>query len=53
MYPHGEVTDEQLGELLLLAIEGRQRVRNQLHLMAPGEYDPVKIAARCSPPARL
>ncbi len=46
MYPHGQVTDEQLQELLLLAIEGRQRVRNQLHLMAPGEYPPVKIGAR-------
>jgi ATP-dependent Lon protease len=46
MYPHAEVTDEQLEELLLLAIEGRQRVRNQLHLMAPGEYPPVKIGSR-------
>lgn len=46
MYPHGQVSDEQLQELLLLAIEGRQRVRNQLHLMAPGEYPPVKIGAR-------
>ncbi|MDD5368148.1 MAG: BREX system Lon protease-like protein BrxL [Anaerolineaceae bacterium] len=46
MYPHGQVTDEQLEELLLLAIEGRQRVRNQLHLMAPGEYAPTQIAAR-------
>jgi ATP-dependent Lon protease len=46
MYPHGQVTDEQLEEVLLLAIEGRQRVRNQLHLMAPGEYAPVQIAAR-------
>lgn len=46
MYPHGEVKDEQMEELLALAIEGRQRVRNQLHLMAPGEYYPVKLAAR-------
>jgi ATP-dependent Lon protease len=46
MYPHGQVTDDQLEELLLLAIEGRQRIRNQLHLMAPGEYSPVKIGAR-------
>lgn len=46
MYPHGEINDSQLEELLLYAIEGRQRVRNQLHLMAPGEYYPVKIAAR-------
>jgi len=46
MYPHGQVTDEQLEELLLLAVEGRQRIRNQLHLMAPGEYSPIKIGAR-------
>ncbi len=42
----GVITDEQLEELLLLAIEGRQRVRNQLHWMAPGEFAPVKIGAR-------
>lgn len=46
MYPHGQVTDEQLEELLLIAMEGRQRIRNQLHLMAPGEYHPVRIGAR-------
>jgi len=46
MYPHGQVTDEQLEEVVLLAVEGRQRVRNQLHLMAPGEYPPIKIGAR-------
>jgi ATP-dependent Lon protease len=49
LYPHGQVTPEQLEEVLLLAIEGRQRVRNQLHLMAPGEYAPVKISARFIP----
>ncbi|MEI7848584.1 MAG: S16 family serine protease, partial [Chloroflexota bacterium] len=46
LYPHGLVTDDQLEEVLLLAIEGRQRVRNQLHLMAPGEFSPVQISAR-------
>lgn len=46
LYPHGQVSDEQLEEVLLLAIEGRQRVRNQLHLMAPGEFSPVQISAR-------
>jgi ATP-dependent Lon protease len=46
MYPQGEVTDDQLGELLTLAIEGRQRIRNQLHLMAPGEYGPVVLSAK-------
>jgi ATP-dependent Lon protease len=46
MYPHGELTDDQLGELLSLAIEGRQRVRNQLHLMAPGEYGPLVMSGK-------
>lgn len=46
MYPHGDLTDEQLGELLSLAIEGRQRVRNQLHLMAPGEYGPLVMSGK-------
>jgi ATP-dependent Lon protease len=46
LYPHGEVTDGQLAEVLGLAVEGRQRVRNQLHLMAPGEYFPIKLSAR-------
>src|SRR5207249_3953015 len=41
MYPHGEVAENEFAELLMLAIEGRQRVRHQLHLMAPGEYGPV------------
>lgn len=46
LYPHGQANDEQLEELVLLAIEGRQRIRNQLHLMAPGEYSPVQISAK-------
>lgn len=53
MYPHGEVSDDQLEELLLIAIEGRQRVRNQLHLMAPGEYSPVKIGARLTSTGKI
>ena len=46
IYPHGEITNEELGELLSLAIEGRQRVRDQLHLMAPGEYAPIEISGK-------
>jgi ATP-dependent Lon protease len=49
MYPHGQVADAQLEELLVLALEGRQRIRDQLHLMAPGEYYPVKVSARLLP----
>ena len=46
MYPHGSITDEQLEELLLVALEARQRVRHQLHLMAAGEYGPVVLSAK-------
>ena len=46
LYPHGELTDDQLGELLAIALEGRQRVRHQLHLMAPGEYGPTVLTAK-------
>lgn len=53
MYPHGQVTDAQLEELLLLTLEGRQRIRDQLHLMAPGEYYPVKVSARMVPSAKV
>jgi ATP-dependent Lon protease len=49
VYPHGQVSDAQLEELLLIALEGRQRIRDQLHTMAPGEYYPVKISARLLP----
>jgi len=46
LYPHGQISDAALEELLLLALEGRQRIRDQLHVMAPGEYYPVKVSAR-------
>lgn len=44
-YPDGTITDDELEEVLLLASELRQRVREQLHLIAPGEYDQVKLGA--------
>ena len=53
MYPHGQLTDPELEELLLLALEGRQRIRDQLHLMAPGEYYPVKVSARMIPSGKV
>lgn len=53
MCPHGNVNDGELEDLLLLAIEGRQRVRDQLHLMAPGEYYPVQISARLLPSGKV
>jgi ATP-dependent Lon protease len=46
LYPDGNVTDDELAEVLTLACELRQRVRDQLHLMAPGEYDRVLVSVR-------
>ncbi len=38
LYPHGEVSQEELGELLELALEGRRRVKEQLKKMGSFEY---------------
>jgi len=46
LYPDGVLSDDELGEVLELACELRQRVREQLHLMAPGEYDRIKLGVR-------
>jgi len=46
LYPDGRVTDDELTETLLLSCELRQRVREQLHLIAPGEYDRLKLGVR-------
>ena len=45
VYPDGNVTDDELEDVLLVACELRQRVREQLHLIAPGEYERVKLGA--------
>lgn len=46
IYPDGKITDEELGELLTIACELRQRVREQLHLIAAGEYERINIGAK-------
>ncbi|MGV8120131.1 MAG: BREX system Lon protease-like protein BrxL [Candidatus Xenobiia bacterium LiM19] len=46
LFPDGNMTDDELEEVLLLSCELRQRVRDQLHQMAPGEYDKVKLGIR-------
>lgn len=38
LYPHGEVGQEELAEILELAIEGRRRVKEQLKKMGSFEY---------------
>jgi ATP-dependent Lon protease len=43
MFPHGEVSDEELKLALDLAVECRQRIADWLHFMRPGEYERKKI----------
>ncbi len=38
LHPNGKLNDEELAEYVALAIEGRQRVKDQLAVLAPGEY---------------
>ncbi|MCP5134820.1 MAG: protease Lon-related BREX system protein BrxL, partial [Gammaproteobacteria bacterium] len=38
IYPHGEITQDELRELLALALEGRRRVKEQLKKMGSFEY---------------
>lgn len=38
LYPHGEPTREELGEILEFAMEGRRRVKEQLKKMGSFEY---------------
>jgi len=49
LYPGGQTTDTEFAEVLNLACELRQRVREQLHLIAPGEYDRVSLGAIIKP----
>ncbi len=46
LYPNGVFTDDELHEVLMLSCELRQRVRDQLHLIAPGEYERVRLGFR-------
>jgi len=48
LFPDGRVNDSELEEIMMLSCELRQRVREQLHLMAPGEYDRIKLGVRIS-----
>lgn len=38
IYPHGDVSKEELGELVEFAVEGRRRVKEQLKKMGSFEY---------------
>jgi ATP-dependent Lon protease len=43
LYPDGAVTDPELREIVTLACELRQRVHDQLSVLAPGEFKPRQI----------
>ena len=45
LHPDGQISDEEFSQILNLSCELRQRVRDQLHLIAPGEYDRVSLGA--------
>lgn len=49
LHPDGHMTDEELEEILSVSCELRQRVRDQLHLIAPGEYDRISLGAVMKP----
>ena len=49
IYPDGQVTDDELEEILVLSCELRQRVREQLHLIAQGEYERIKLGVKLLP----
>ncbi len=49
LFPDGSVSDEDLEEILGLSCELRQRVRDQLHLIAPGEYDRIELGVKMIP----
>jgi len=38
LYPHGEINEEELAEILGIALEGRRRVKEQLKKMGSFEY---------------
>jgi ATP-dependent Lon protease len=38
LHPDGRASDEELGQYVALAVEARQRVKDQLSVLAPGEY---------------
>jgi ATP-dependent Lon protease len=46
LYPDGKVTAEELREVAVLASELRQRVHDQLVVLAPGEFKPRPIGCK-------
>lgn len=53
LYPNGRIDDEELEEVLMMACEFRQRVRDQLNLISPGEYEKVALAVKIEPSGKV
>jgi len=43
LHPDGRASDEELADYLAFAVEARQRVKDQLSVLAPGEYPTYTI----------
>jgi len=43
LHPDGRATDEELAEYIAFSVEARQRVKDQLSVIAPGEYPQYSI----------
>jgi ATP-dependent Lon protease len=43
LHPDGRASDDELAEYLAFAVEARQRVKDQLSVLAPGEYPTYTI----------
>jgi ATP-dependent Lon protease len=43
LHPDGKATDEELAQYVQLAVECRQRIKDQLGVLAPGEYPAYTI----------
>ena len=44
IYPHGEVSKQDMSELVEMAVEGRRRVKEQLKKMRPFEYHQTSMS---------
>ena len=49
LHPDGQATDEELAEYVGFAAEARQRVKDQLSVIAPGEYPQYTIEFEIGP----
>jgi len=53
LYPNGQMIEDELEEVLVLACELRQRVREQLHLISPGEYERVSLGIQMTATGKI